>query len=235
MRILICFTSLLALLLPVLSLAAGETIVPAQITAWLMNPNITYLLLLIGIYGIFFELANPGLIFPGVTGIIALLLMLYSFQLLPVNSLGIMFILLGIGFMIAEMYIASMGLIGLLGLAGFIVGSTLLFNDSNYHVDWMLIASMTIISFIFIFIIVSLAIKSHKRKVITGTEGLIGSEGVVLSVMNEQTVVRVAGEIWEAKSPIMLNPGDKIKVTQVQGLVLFIEPVKNAKKTLSGE
>jgi membrane-bound serine protease (ClpP class) len=224
---------LFTLLFPLCTFAAGETNPTIQewhnqFAAYITNPNIIYALLLVAIYGIFFELANPGLILPGVTGIIALLIVLYAFQLILVNYLGLMLILCGIGFMIAEVYIASFGLVGLLGVIGFIAGSILIFDspDPNLRIDWPLILIMSIISFTFIFIILSLAIKSHKRKITTGREGLIGSEGIVLSVMNEQTVVRVLGEIWDAKSSRMLNPGDIIKVTHVQGLVLFVEPLK---------
>ena len=87
---------------------------------------------------------------------------------------------------------------------------------------------MGTISFTFIFIIMSLAIRSHKRKLVSGREGLIGSDGVVLSVMNEQVIVRVLGEIWEARSSVMLNAGDKITVMQVNGLILVVEPLKES-------
>lgn len=232
MRTIILILSLL--ILPISGFAT-ETIWYQPIATYITDPNISYLLLLIAIYGIFFELANPGAILPGVTGIIALLLVLYSFHILPINYLGILLILTGLSFMIAEVYITSFGIIGLLGVISFIAGSILLFDtgDPSIHIDWALIATMSIISLTFIFIIMTVAIKSHKHKIVSGTEGLIGSEGVVLSVMNEQTVVRVLGEIWDAKSSIPLNPGDKIKVMQVTGLVLIVEPVSG--KKLQGE
>jgi membrane-bound serine protease (ClpP class) len=229
MRKPILLISITLMLFSLCVFAAGETDISLawrnQLLTTLTNPNIAYLLLLIAIYGIFFELANPGLIFPGVTGVISLLLVLYAFQLLPVNYLGVMLILIGIAFMIAEVYVASFGVIGFFGVIAFAAGSILIFNtsDAKYHLALPLIIIMSVISFAFIFMILSLAIQSHKRKIVSGREGLIGSEGVVLSVMNQQTVVRVLGEIWDAKSSDKLQPGDKIKVTHVQGLVLIVK------------
>jgi len=241
MRKSITLLSIMLMLFPLALFAAGESSVNLawhnQFLSYVTNPNIAYLLLLIAIYGIFFEFANPGLIFPGITGILALLLVLYTFQSLPVNYLGVMLIFFGIGFMIAEVYAASFGVIGLFGVIAFVAGSILIFNtpDAKYQLALSLIITMSVISFTFIFIILSLAIKSHKRKIVSGREGLIGSEGVVLSVMNDQTVVRVSGEIWDAKSKARLNPSDKIRVTGIKGLVLMIEPLQEGKQKSSGE
>lgn len=194
------------------------------------NPNIAYLLLLIAIYGLFFELANPGLIAPGVTGIIALIFVLYAFHLIPVNYVGLMLILFGIGFMIAEMFVGSFGIIAIAGAIAFIIGSIFLFDTTNQaqHIAWPLILCMSILTLTLVFMILSLAIQSHKRKIVSGREGLIGSIGEVISVMNRQVIVRVHGEIWQAQSThaLELNSGDKIKVTQVNGLILTVEPLE---------
>ena len=211
---------------------AGQNLFPqnewlTQFHTLIANPNVAYLLMLLAIYGILFELANPGGILPGVTGALALLLVIYAFHLLPVNYSGIILIIFGIGFMVAEAYITSFGIIGLGGVIAFIIGSVLLFDspDTNLKLAWPLIFSMSAISFTFIFIIISLAIKSHKGKIVSGREGLIGKEGIVLSVMNQQVVVRVMGEIWEARSSQMLNEGDAIKVSGINGLILMVEPM----------
>jgi len=235
MRNLIIFS--LFLLLSQTTFGAGQMLFTQndwlnQFHALILNPNVAYLLLLLAIYGILFELANPGGILPGAAGAIALLLTLYAFHLLPVNYLGIMLIILGIGFMIAEVYITSFGIIALGGAIAFIIGSILLFDTqgAREQLAWPLVFTMGAISFIFIFIVISLAIKSHKRKIVSGREGLIGKEGVVLSVMNTQITVRVLGEIWEAKSSRMLNEGDEIRVTGINGLILIIEPVEKKGK-----
>lgn len=145
-------------------------------------------------------------------------LIIYS----PLNYTGLVLIFLGVSLMILEVFISSFGVIGLGGVIAFITGCILLSD----HLSWTAIATMSIASIAFILILINLAIKSHKRKIVTGQEGLIGSQGIVLSVVNEKITVRVAGEIWEAKSISMLNPGDAIKVTHIQGLTLLVQPFK---------
>ncbi len=198
-----------------------------QFLAFITNPNVAYLLMLIAIYGLFFELSNPGLILPGVVGTISLLIVLYAFQLMPINYAGLALVLFGIVCMLFEVYVSSFGIIGLGGVVAFIIGSVMLFDihDANYHLTWSLIFIMSAISIIFFFVIISLALKSHRKKIVSGQEGLIGCEGIVLSAQDEQIVVRVLGEIWDAKSSLPLNTSDKIKVTKVQGLVLEVEPL----------
>lgn len=196
-----------------------------EFLSFITNPNIAYLLMLAAIYGLFFEFSNPGAVIPGVIGVIALLMALYAFQLMPVNYTGLLLVVVGIGFMITEFYVSSFGVIGIGGVVAFAIGSVMLFDirDANYQIAWSLIGAMSIISAVFFFILLNLAIRSHKKAVITGKEGLIGAEGVVLSVMNEQVVVQVFGEIWEAHSSQMLNEGDKVRVVGSDGLRLKVE------------
>jgi membrane-bound serine protease (ClpP class) len=217
------WTWLIGLLLILFSAAsiAAENAVIQTIT----NPNVTYLLILLAAFGLFFEFTNPGMVIPGVVGVFSLLLALYALQLMPVNYTGLSLLAIGIGFMVAELYIGSFGIIGMVGVAGFVVGSMMLFEstDGSLQVAWPLIAFMSIISALFCFIILNMAIRSHKKAVVTGKQTMIGAEGTVLSVMNEQVVVQIGGEIWEARSSRMLNKGDKIKVTHINGLMLTVE------------
>jgi len=230
--------SLLALLFSPLLLASGP-IGPAlnPFLSFITNPNAAYLLLLLAIYGIFFELSNPGLILPGVVGIVSMLLVLYAFQLMSINYAGLTLLLLGIAFMVFEVFVSSFGVVGVGGVIAFILGSVMLFDihDSNYHLTWSLILVMSIITLTFFFIMMSVALKSHKKAIVTGIEGLIGSEGIVLSVMNQQIAVRVLGEIWEATSLHVLNPEQRIRVTKVQGLVLTVEPIDPIHQKQSGD
>lgn len=198
---------------------------PAFLT-YFADPNIAYLLMLVAIFGLFFEFTNPGLILPGTVGIISLLLALYAFNLMPVNYTGLLLLLSGIILMMFEVFISSFGIAGILGIVAFVTGSFMLFDthDTTYRVAWPLILSMSVLSFTFIFMSLTLAVQSHKRKIVSGKEGLIGSEGTVLSIMNEQIVVQVLGEIWTASSTSPLQKGDKIKVVDVKGLVLYVEP-----------
>lgn len=199
-----------------------------QFLQFLTNPNIAYILMLIAIYGIFFELSNPGAVLPGVAGIIALLLVLYAFQLMPINYVGLLLILIGIGFMIFEVVVSSFGVIGIGGVIAFLIGSIMLFDvhDASYQLDWTLIFLMSAVTAIFFFIILTLAIRSYKKAIVSGREALIGAEGTVLSVMNEQIAVRVQGEIWDARSAHMLSEGQRVKVSKVNGLLLYVEPIK---------
>jgi membrane-bound serine protease (ClpP class) len=196
--------------------------------SFITNPNIAYLLMLAAMYGLFFELTNPGLILPGVADMIALLLVLYAFQLMPINYVGLSLIVLGIAFMLIELYVSSFGVLAVGGIIAFIIGSVMLFDVHNedYQIAWSLIGTMSLLSVGFFFLIMNLAVRSHKKVIVTGKEGLIGQHGIVLNVMNEQVVVRVAGEIWEARSHEMLERQDEVKVTAVNGLVLTVTRVK---------
>jgi membrane-bound serine protease (ClpP class) len=199
----------------------------SKFLSFITNPNIAYLLMLLAAYGIFFEFSNPGMVIPGVVGLIALLLALYAFQLLPVNYTGLLLVGVGIGFMILEFYIGSFGIIGIGGIIAFTIGSIMLFDssDSNYRVAWSLVGAMSVISAVFLFILINLAIRSHKKAVVIGRETLIGKEGIVLSVMNAQVAVQIDGDIWEARASHMLNEGDKVRVTHIDGLKLTVEPL----------
>lgn len=194
--------------------------------SFITHPNLIYLLFLVAIYGIFFELSNPGLIFPGVAGIISLLLVLYAFQLMPVNYTGFTLILAGLTFMALEVYVTSYGVLGLGGIIAFIIGSLMLFDGRNpyYHLTLSLIFVMSFASFIFFYVLLQLAIQSHKKAIVTGKEGLIGSEGIVIGIRSDKIIVRVLGEIWEASTKEPLHMGQKVVVKACTGLVLQVTP-----------
>jgi membrane-bound serine protease (ClpP class) len=202
-----------------------------QFLSFLTHPNIAYVLVLVALYGLFFELANPGLVLPGVVGVICLLLALYALQLMPVNYAGLTLLLVGIGFIIFEMYVSSFGIIAIGGIIAFILGSILLFDSSNphYQLSSLLICLMSIVTIIFFFVITAFVVSIMRKKVVTGQEGLIGSEGTVTSVVHEQATVRVLGEIWQAQSTDALTTDEKIKVIGIKGLVLQVE-LLNKKK-----
>lgn len=197
-----------------------------QFLSFITNPNIAYLLLLAAIYGIFFELSNPGLILPGIVGVISLVLALYAFQLLPVNYAGLALIVVGLGFILFEVYISSYGALGVGGVIAFIVGSIMLFDTSEpaFRLTLSLILAMSIVTAAFFFVIVTIAIRSHKRAIVSGKEALIGSEGVVIELMNDKILVRVSGEMWEGISAQSLQRGEKVRVTAVNGLKLTVTP-----------
>ena len=198
-----------------------------QFLSVITDPSIAYILLLIGIYGLFFEFYNPGFVLPGVAGAICLLLALYAFQLLPINYVGFALLLLGIAFMIIEIIVSSFGIIGIGGIIAFVVGSIFLLdtNQPGFSIAWQLILFMSLLSAGFFFTVMGLAIRSMRKKVVTGREAIIGRIGEVLKYNKEECQVRILGEIWNACSSTPLRAGEKIRLTQLSGLLLTVEPI----------
>lgn len=191
------------------------------------HPNVAYILMLVGIYGLLFEFANPGYVLPGVTGAVALLLALYAFQVLPVNYAGLALLLLGIAFMIAEAFVPSFGALGIGGLAAFIAGSVLLFDrgSGGYAVAYPLIAGVAVASALFLIGAVGLILKARRGPVVSGREELIGARGEALEDFTREGRVRVHGEVWAAHARVPLRKGQRVHVTGREGLTLMVEPV----------
>lgn len=200
------------------------------------DPTIAYILLLIGIYGLFFEFSNPGFVLPGMAGAIGLLLALYAFQLLPINYAGFALLLLGIGCMIAEVYLSTFGTLGVCGLIAFAVGSFLLMDTDapGFSIAWQMILIMCLASAGFFLVVIKLTISAIRKKIVTGREALIGFEGEVLEYTRNEVsnqsqqmilLVRIQGEIWQARSKADLKPGQKIRVMDIEGLLLTVEPI----------
>lgn len=192
------------------------------------DPSIAYLLLLLGFYGLFFELANPGFVLPGVVGTISLLIALYAFQLLPISYVGLSLLLIGIGLMIAEIFVASFGILGAGGLIAFFAGSIMLFdtNVPGYGIAWSLIITMTIVSIGFIFLVAAYTVGSLRKRVVTGTEGLMNSVGEVFECKDHHFIINIQGEMWKAESVASLHPGQKVRVKKISNLVLTVEPIR---------
>lgn len=194
----------------------------------LTNPNIAYILLLLGIYGLFFELQNPGAIFPGVVGGICLILAFYSLQLLPVNYAGLALIVLAIIMFILEIKVTSYGLLTIGGIAALFFGSILLFESPVpfFRPSILLIAAAAIITAAFFALIVGLGIRAHLRKPITGKEGLVNEIGFAQTDLNPSGVVMVSGELWSAESGSgEIKKNEKVKVVEVKGMNIKVEKV----------
>lgn len=202
-----------------------------RILATITNPNIAYILMLIGIYGLLFEFMSPGSIFPGVIGGIALLIGLYALNLLPVHYAGAGLLLLGIALMIAEALLPSFGVIGMGGVVAFAVGSLLLFRGEvpGFELSWPVIATATIASAGFLIIAVAAVWRAHQRRVVTGDAALLGSAGKVLWWTNEEGEIQIEGERWAARSTSQFSPGDRVRVTERRGLRLLVEPDPGSK------
>ena len=198
----------------------------ARLLAVITDPNIAYILMLVGIYGLFFELWNPGYMFPGVAGGICLLLALYAFQVLPINYAGLALILLGIAFMVAEAFLPTFGALGIGGVVAFVVGSIILMDSDveGFTVAWPLIVIIALVSALFFISVVWLAIKARRRKVVSGAEEMDRSVGVALEDFEGIGRVRIHSEDWQARARVPVHRGQQVRVVARDGLVLTVEP-----------
>ena len=188
------------------------------------DPTIAYLLMLVGIYGLIFEFANPGTYAPGVIGGISLLLALFAFSVLPVNYVGIALILLGIALLVAEAFAPSFGALGLGGVTAFAIGSVILFKAGmpGYGVPIAVVVTTSIVTGGLLVLVLAMLLRSRRHAVITGKEGLIGAAGEVVEWNGHDGRVRVLGELWLASASEALQPGDPIEVRSREGLLLTV-------------
>lgn len=194
------------------------------------DPNITYILMMIGIFGIMFELFNPGAILPGVVGAISLILAFYSFQTLPINYAGLALILLAIILFIAEIKIVSHGLLAIGGIISLFLGSVMLISSpfEIASISLSVIITTVIVAAAFFLGIIGLGLRAQQRKSTTGVEGMIGEEGSVISGIKAGEVgqVRVHGEIWKATADEALKAGEKVEVESFSNWILKVKSKK---------
>ena len=192
------------------------------------NPNIAYILMMVGVYGLLLEFYNPGALLPGTVGAICLVLALYSFQLLPVNYAGVALILLGVGLMVAEAFQPSFGMLGIGGIVAFVIGSIILMDTDipDFQIYLSVIASIAALTLLVFGFIVGMAIRARNRPVVSGMEEMFGKQAAVVEVLDANYVnVRVHSELWRAHSPTSLEQGQLVRVLAVDGLTLEVEPV----------
>ena len=211
------------------AVAPSRPSVPDRLLGVLRDPNVAYVLLLLGVYGLVFELANPGTVLPGTLGAVSLVLALYAFALLPVNWAGLALIGLGLGLMIAEAFTPSFGALGLGGIATFVIGSVILIDSDTPGgaVALPLIAGFAVASAVLLALVVGLAVKAHRRPVVTGGEQLLGARGTAVSGFPGAGAVHLHGEVWSARCPQPLSPGTAIRVLARDGLTLVVEPLSD--------
>ena len=193
------------------------------------DPNIAYMLMLLGIYGLFFELANPGFVLPGVVGGTALLLALYAFQVLPINYAGLALIILGLSFMVAEAFTPSFGILGIGGLVAFVFGSVILMDEESMRISLYLIGGTGLVLFICISWLIGRLLTMRRNKVITGEEQLLNAVGQVMDDFTENGRVWILGESWQASSATPVKKGEKVRVLDQEGLKLTVEPLQEEK------
>lgn len=199
-----------------------------ELLSVIADPNIAYVLILLGIYGLFFEFMNPGYVLPGVIGAICMLLALYALQVLPVNYAGLALILLGILFMVAEIFAPSFGALGIGGVIAFVFGSVILFDieGSAIQVAVPLIVAISLVTAGFFLVVVRMVFAAHRKPVVSGAEEMLGSIGEVLEDFDQRGPVRIHGEIWQGSTHTPLHRGHQVRVKSIDGLILIIEPVE---------
>lgn len=192
------------------------------------DPNIAYILMMIGLVGLYFELSNPGGILPGVVGGLCLILAFFGFQTLPVNTAGVLLILLALLLFFLELKITSFGLLGLAGLVSLALGSVMLYEHPAFQVSWQVVAAGVFFVGGFFILAATLVIRSHMNRPRTGADGLVGAEGVVRREINPAGKVLLRGELWNARSEAALEPGQRVRVVGVKGLTLDVAPVETS-------
>lgn len=199
-----------------------------KILSVISNPNIAFLLIILGFYGLFFELSNPGVVFPGLIGAIALILGGYALQLLPINYAGLLLIILAIIMFLLEIKVVSYGALTMGGIASMVIGSIMLIDSPLpfLRISLKIIIPMALATAAFFFFLFGAAIRTHQKKAVTGTEGLMGEVGIAQEDIEKGGNVFIHGEIWDAISNMPLKKGEKIKVIKVKGLKLFVTKYK---------
>jgi membrane-bound serine protease (ClpP class) len=185
------------------------------------NPNIAYILMILGFYGLYFELSNPGAIFPGVAGAICLILAFYALHTLPINYAGLLLIIVGISLLIAEAFIVSHGVLGVGGTVAMLLGSLMLIDSASpvLQLSWAVIIPAVGLSALLFIISVTVAVRTYREKPNTGKEGMIGLEGEArtdISAAGGQAFLR--GEYWSAWSDEPIAKGERITVIGIDGL-----------------
>ncbi len=208
----------------------GEMNFREKVLKIIADPTIAYLLLILGLAGLYFEFSTPGAILPGVLGGISLILALYAFQQLPINYAGVLLILLAILMFIAELKVVSHGVLTMGGLAAMILGSVMLIDsplpDMRIPLTTIILTALAVAAF-FMFV-VGAGVRALRSKTTTGREGLVGEVGVVRSRLAPRGQIFVRGELWNAESETPVEPGDSVRVANIEGLTLRVVPVQRA-------
>jgi len=194
------------------------------------NPNVAFILMLIGVYGLIFEFLSPGAVAPGLVGAISLLVALYALAFVPINYAGAALLLLGIALMVAEAHIGAFGALGVGGIAAFVIGALMMFpaHAPGFTLSGGVVTGAAIVSGVLLLLVLAALLHSRKRPVVTGSEALIGAEGETVSWQGSEGRVRVNGEIWLARSDASLAAGNRVKIVGRDGLVLRVEDARPA-------
>jgi len=196
----------------------------SEFLAVITNPNIAYMLMLVGIYGLFIEFSNPGLGVPGVVGAVSLMLALYAFQVLPVSYAGLGLMILGIALMTAEAFAPSFGIFGLGGILSFVVGSIMLMDTDlpGYRIAMPMIAAFTIFSAGLLIFALGLVLKARRQALVSGLDHLVGISTEIEALHEDGALVRADGELWHVECEQTLEKDDLVTVTGIDGVTLKV-------------
>ena len=199
-----------------------------QLLAAITNPQVALLLMILGFYGILFELFNPGTLVPGTIGAISLLTGLYALSILPFSFAGLALILLGLALIIAEAFSPSFGILGVGGTVAVVLGAIMIFDTDipGMEMSWPALAALAVASLAFSLLVARMAVVSHRGRVSTGAEQMIGMEAKVLDWQDTQGHVLAHGERWQARASAPLSPGQPVRVTARDGLILIVAPLE---------
>ena len=189
----------------------------------LTNPNVAFLLLLVGVWGLVFEFSHPGIFAPGVTGAIALFLGLAALSIIPINLAGLALTLLGLGLMVTEAFVPSFGALGLGGIAAFVLGAMLTFDTPGYRLAWPVVIGAAAVSAALLVLVLAMLVRARRLPAATGDAGLIGAEGKVIAWSQGQGEVMALGERWRARADRPLSAGQSVRVVAREGLTLKVE------------
>ena len=201
-----------------------------KVLSIITNPQLALVLMMVGIYGLFFELTSPGFALPGVAGMICLLLALYSFHLLPVNWAGVALVVVGSFLMIAELFFPSFGALGIGGVIAFVLGGIFLTDTGvpGFDVSLPFLIGLAMASALLLMMTGTLFARARKQKVVTGTQAMVGLEGQVTRADNGIFYAHIRGEQWQIKADEPLTHGDRVRVAAVQGLTLYVVRVSSS-------
>ncbi|MDD5099417.1 MAG: nodulation protein NfeD [Syntrophales bacterium] len=199
-----------------------------KILSALSDPNIAYILLLIGLAGLYFEFSNPGSILPGVIGGISLIMAFFAMQTLPVNYAGIALILFAIILFIAEIKVISHGILAVGGIVSLVIGSLMLFRtpDASIRISWSVLIPAVAVTSLFFLTVIAIAVKAQLRKPQGGKEAMVGEEGLAVTDIFKEGKVLIRGEYWSASSDKAIAKGARIRVIQVENLIVKVEPIE---------
>lgn len=198
-----------------------------RLLTFLANPTLAYGLLLLAVYGIFFELVNPGAFFPGITGVISGVMALYALHILPFDYAGLALIGLGIALMLAEVLVVGFGLFGIAGIIAFVLGSLLLFDAQTLgqSISIPLILALAIVSAGFFAYVLQSTLGARRMRAVSGVENFIGAHAKVVKKTEDGYLVSLQGELWIAQTHSPLALEDEVEITSIKGLVLHVKPI----------